>query len=133
MTTRRAVVAGFAGLGAALFAPLEAFAATWILLGQRTVNLLYDHDTIWVGAGAGLFTTIRLRVTGATVFMRSLTVTFANGQTIDIPIRFTFLPGSYSRNIDLPGPARFIRRIDFTYNRFPVGGSAVVSVWGRHV
>jgi hypothetical protein len=33
------------------------------------VSLLADHDTIRVGAGVGLFTHVRLRVTGNTVFI----------------------------------------------------------------
>ena len=41
-----------------------------------------------------------------------------------------FLPGTSSRVIGLPGAARFIRRIDMTYRRLPVGGSAVVTVQG---
>ena len=43
---------------------------------------------------------------------------------------FMFLPGSASRVIDLPGVARLIRRVDMTYTRLPVGGTAVVTVEG---
>jgi hypothetical protein len=79
---------------------------------------------------SGLFTKIRVSVTGNAVFMRDLHVTFANGTGADLPVRFLFLPGTSSRIIDLPGMARLIRRIDMTYRRVPLGGTAVVKVQG---
>ncbi|MEO6636363.1 MAG: hypothetical protein ABIN41_12260, partial [Devosia sp.] len=99
MLNRRTLLAGVAGLGAALLAPLEASAASWVNLGSRNVNLLLDHDTISVGAGVGLFTRIRLKVTGNTVFIDSMKVVFANGASHTVSLRFMFLPGTYSRNI----------------------------------
>ena len=53
MLTRRMLLAGLFATATAL-APVQAFAASWVNLGSRTVNLFYDHDTIRVGAGAGL-------------------------------------------------------------------------------
>jgi hypothetical protein len=128
MFTRRLFLAGL--VSAAMLAPLQAEAASWVNLGSRTVNLFYDHDTIRVGASAGLYTRIRLRVTGNTVFIRDMHITFANGSTYDVPLRFMFLPGTASRNIDLPGAARFIRRVDFRYSKLPGGGTAVVTLQG---
>jgi hypothetical protein len=129
MLTRRSLLAG-AFAAAAMLMPLGAQAALWVNLGSRTVNLFYDHDTIHVGAGAGLYTRVRVKVTGNTVFIRDMHITFANGSHYDVPLRFMFLPGTASRNIDLPGAARFIRRVDFTYNKLPGGGTAVVTLQG---
>lgn len=128
MLTRRLLIAGL--VSAAILAPLEAQAASWVTLGSRTVSLFRDHDTIRVGLSGGLFTKIRMSVTGNAIFMQDLHVTFGNGTSTDVPVRFLFLPGSSSRVIDLPGAARFIRRIDMTYRRIPLGGSAVVTVQG---
>ena len=128
LTRRKLIVAAFAA--AAVLLPIEAYAASWVTLGSRTVNLFHDHDTIHVGMMSGLFSKIRLKVTGNAVFMHDLHVTFASGAAADIPVRFMFLPGSASRVIDLPGTARLIRRIDMTYGRLPVGGTAVVTVEG---
>lgn len=128
MLSRRSLMAG--ALAAAALLPMQAIAASWVNLGSRTVNLLYDHDTIHVGAGTGLYTRVRIRVTGNTVFMRNMHITFANGSHYDVPLRFMFLPGTASRNIDLPGAARFIRRVDFTYSKLPGGGTAVVTLQG---
>ena len=129
MLTRRLVLAGLIATITAL-APLEAYAASWVTLGTRSVSLFRDHDTIRVGMMSGLFTKIRVSVTGNAVFMRDLHVTFANGTGADLPVRFLFLPGTSSRIIDLPGAARLIRRIDMTYRRIPLGGTAVVRVQG---
>jgi len=82
------------------------------------------------GAAGSSYVTIPLKVTGNTVFMRDLHVTFSSGAGYDVPIRFLFLPGSSSRIIDLPGAARFIRRVDMTYSKLPGGGTAVVTLLG---
>lgn len=128
MLTRRLLIAGL--VSAAILAPLQAEAASWVTLGTRTVSLFRDHDTIRVGMMSGLFSKIRLSVTGNAVFMQDLHVTFATGRSVDLPVRVLFLPGTSSRVIDLPGAARLIRRIDMTYRRMPLGGSATVKVQG---
>ncbi|MEQ1901643.1 MAG: hypothetical protein ABL866_13030 [Devosia sp.] len=131
MLNRRTVLAGAAALVAAAVMPFEAIAATWVNLGSRTVNLLTDHDAISVGAGAGLYTSVRLYVTGNTVFIDSLKITFSNGSTYDVALRYLFLPASASRVIDLPGAARHIRRVDLVYRKLIGGGTAVVTLQGR--
>lgn len=129
MLTRRKLLA--AALAAAVvLSPLDAYAASWVTLGSRTVSLFHDHDTIRVGATSGLFTKIRLKVSGNAVFMRDLHVTFASGAGVDVPVRFMFLPGTQSRIINLPGAARLIRRVDMTYSRLPAGGTATVTLLG---
>ena len=128
---RRTLLAGFAAAGAAALVPAQAFAATWISLGSKTVSLLADHDTIFVGAGAGLFTDVRLQVTGNTVFIHSMKITFSSGATHNVNLRFAFLPGTSSRTINLPGPARLIRKVDLVYSKLIGGGTAVVSLQGR--
>jgi hypothetical protein len=130
---RRTLLAGFAAAGAAALLPIEAFAATWVNLGSKTVSLLADHDTIRVGAGAGLFTDIRLKVAGNTVFIHSMKVTFSSGATHNVNLRFAFLPGSSSRTINLPGPARLIRKVDLVYSKLIGGGTAVVTLQGRKI
>jgi hypothetical protein len=129
MLTRRSLIAGLLVAAVAL-APIQANAASWVTLGTRTVNLFNDHDTIRVGLTSGVFSKIRLSVSGNAVFLRDLHVTFGNGTSTDVPVRFMFLPGTSTRVIDLPGAARFIRRIDMTYNRLPIGGRATVTVQG---
>jgi hypothetical protein len=128
---RRTLLAGFAAAGAAALLPAQAFAATWVNLGSKTVSLLADHDTIFVGAGAGLFTDVRLHVAGNAVFMHSMVITFSSGATHSVNLRFAFLPGTASRVINLPGPARLIRKVDLVYSKLIGGGTAVVTLQGR--
>lgn len=133
MLSRRSLLAGLAAGLVAAVAPAVAWAATWVTLGSRTVNLLYDHDTIRVGAGAGLYTDIRIVVNGNTVFVQDLHITFSNGSSYDVPIRFLFLPGTASRVINLPGAVRRIRKVDMTYTKLLGGGTAVVTLQGRKI
>src|SRR5689334_18825786 len=93
MLTRRSLLAG-AFAAAALLVPIEAQAASWVTLGSRAVNLFFDHGTIRVGDGAGLFKRLRLQVSGNTVFIRDMHVTFASGTGYDVPLRFMFRPGT---------------------------------------
>ena len=88
---------------AVALAPLQALAASWVALGSRTGHFFVDHDSIHVGLSGGLFTKLRLKVTGNAVFMEDLHVTFGSGTSTDVPLRF--LPGTTSRVIDLPGAA----------------------------
>jgi len=128
---RRTLLAGFAAAGASALLPAQAFAATWVDLGSKTVSLLADHDTIVVGAGAGLFTDVRLKVSGNTVFIHSMKVTFSSGATHNVNLRFAFLPGTSSRVISLPGAARLIRKVDLVYSKLIGGGTAKVTLQGR--
>ena len=97
MLSRRKLIVGALAAAVAL-APLQAYAASWVTLGSRTVNLFYDHDSIHVGLTSGLFTKIRLKVTGNAVFMRDLHVTFASGAGADIPVRFMFCRAACCRS-----------------------------------
>jgi hypothetical protein len=128
---RRFLFAGAAAAVATALIPAQALAATWVNLGSRTVNLLADHDTINVGAGVGLFTDVRLKVTGNTVFIHSMKITFSSGATHNVDLRFLFLPGTSSRTINLPGAARLIRKVDLVYSKLLGGGTATVTLQGR--
>lgn len=119
-------------LGAALLLASECLAATWELLGTRTVRLIGDRDVIVVTALRGTFTHIQLRVSGNAIFMNDLEVTFSNGQKIDVPVRFLIPDGGQTRAINLPGIRRFIRTIELRYRSVPnSNGRATVEVWGR--
>jgi len=113
--------------------PAEAHAMRngYIYLGERFVNGGYDHDVIHVGRADGRFTSIMLVVENAPVEMFDVDVTFGNGERYRIPTRLVFGPESTTRQIGLPGGARFIRRVDFRYGNLPGGGQAKVELWAR--
>ena len=106
-------------------------AADWELLGTRRVSFTAEHDAIDVGARAGAFTAIKMEVGGGDLVMYNIRVTFGNGGTWSPNTRVNFHQGSWSRTIDLPGPARVIRRIEFWYRSRLRRGNATVRVFGR--
>src|SRR5947199_9481565 len=107
--------------------------ADWDLSGPRGVNCTGDHDAIVVGARGGGFTAIKIEVAGGNLEMYNIKVTFGNGQSFSPETRIEFRQGSWSRTIDLPGPVRIVRRVDFWYRSRlrPVRGAATVRLFGR--
>jgi len=105
--------------------------AEWDLLGSRRVSFTLDHDAIVVGAREGAFTAIKIEVAGGNLEMYNILLTFGNGDTWSPNTRVQFQQGSSSRTIDLPGPARVIRRIDFWYRSRLRRGTATVRVFGQ--
>lgn len=107
----------------------------WELLGRREVDVFgVDKDVIPVTAKEGRWKRIRLHVTGNSVDLLDLDITFGNGDKKDVQVRDTLREGSYSRAIDLPGEARVIRSVGITWKvaRRQAGrGKATIAVWGK--
>lgn len=129
---RRSVIAGLALAATGSLFATRAEAATWYLLGTRRVNGLVDFDRINVGAGAGVFDKIRLKVTGNDLMIYDLDVRYGNGVRDDIPVRLLIPQGGTTRAIDLRHHDRFIRNVRFTYGKLPNGsGPTYVTLLGR--
>jgi hypothetical protein len=107
--------------------------ADWELLGTRRVSFTGDHDAIIIGAREGGFTALKIDVEGGDLEMYNIKVTFGNRQSFSPETRLLFRQGSWSRTIDLPGPVRIVRRVDFWYRSRlrPVRGAATVRLFGR--
>jgi hypothetical protein len=91
----------------------------WEHLGARPVDFRVDHDALLAG-GRGAFRAVRFDVEGGSLELFNVKITFRNGETFSPATRLLFNAGTMSRVIDLPGNARVIRRIDFSYRS--VGG-----------
>jgi hypothetical protein len=100
-------------------------------LGERIVNGGADHDAIHVGRRDGRFHEIMIVVQHAPIELSDLVVTFGNGERYEAHTRLVFGAESTSRNIDLPGGARIIQRVDFRYGNLVAGAQAKVELWGR--
>ena len=100
-------------------------------LGERLVNGGVDHDVIPVGRRDGRFHEIMIVVERAPIELFDLVVTFGNGERFEPRTRLVFGRDTTSRNIDLPGDARYIRRVDFRYGNLVAGAQAKVELWGR--
>ncbi|MCC6575546.1 MAG: hypothetical protein IT462_17340 [Planctomycetes bacterium] len=105
----------------------------WTRLGERTVNYGRgaDHDTIMVTARDGRFKRIMLKVEGSALELYDVEVTFGDGEKWSPNTRLVFAKNTTSRSIDLPGEARFIRKVEFKYDNLPRGGRAQMELWGK--
>ncbi len=104
----------------------------WVFLGERLVNDRLDRDVIAVTAERGEFTSLQIRVKGASVDFYKVIVVFGNGRTQEVELRNTIRAGGSSRVIDLRGDDRVIRQIEFLYDANTIRGrKAMVRVFGR--
>jgi hypothetical protein len=113
--------------------PAEAHAMRngFVFLGERTVNGGVDHDVIHVGRQDGKFRELMIVVERAPVEIFDMVVTLGNNERFEPRTRLVFGRDTTSRNIDLPGDARFIKRVDFRYGNLVAGAQAKVELWGR--
>jgi len=103
---------------------------SWVLFGAQTVDFRGDRDVIPVGPEVGRFERIALRVLDNDIFLREITITYANGERDRKIIETEIRANSQTRGIDLKGD-RFIRDIELVYKSRPGGGKpAVVEVYG---
>jgi hypothetical protein len=103
----------------------------WTELGSKKVNRKVDKDVLHVGSNEGVFSKMKIEVTGGTVQMIRMIVTYGNGRMDEIPLRYLFTKDSESRVIDLRGGNRIIKKITFVYDRNNIAKKARVKVYGR--
>lgn len=104
----------------------------WTELGERVVDGPCDHDSIQLGSrSTNAYSQVRLVVEASDLELYDIVVTFADGTTYSPQTRLTFHEGDSTRQIDLPGTARAIRRVDFRYGNLPGGGRARLVLLGR--
>jgi hypothetical protein len=115
----------------AVLLPAAARADQWETLGSRRVDFRLDHDVIPVTAAEGVFTSLRFEVEAGDLEMFNVRVVFGDGSAFSPDTRLVFREGSRSRIIDLPGTARIIRRIEFSYRSTLRRGAATIVVLGR--
>jgi len=103
----------------------------WSKLGQRWVNGRADRDVIHVGAIDGRFGRIKLKAEHSALELYDVRVFFGDGTSFSPGTRLVFGQGSWSRDIDLPGGQRVIRRVEFRYGNLPGGGRAQLELWAH--
>jgi hypothetical protein len=103
----------------------------WELLGTRRVSFAADRDVVEVGAREGVFNALKIEVVDGDLEMFNVRVTFGDGSTWSPDTRLTFVQGSRSRTIDLPGAARVVRRVEFFYRSRLRRGRATIHIFGR--
>ncbi len=103
-----------------------------VLFGTQTVGFGVDRDVIPVGAEIGKFDKVRLRVLDNDIFIRSMKVVYANGESEEIAYNADVKKDSRTRWLNLKGD-RFIKEIQLVYNSRPnFKGRAYVEVYGQY-
>jgi hypothetical protein len=103
----------------------------WDKLGERWVQGGADHDSIHVGRDDGRFHVIKLKSEHSALELFDVVVTFGDGSTWSPDTRLVIAQGTWTRDIDLPGGDRAIKRVDFRYGNLPGGGKAQLELWAR--
>src|SRR5688572_5015297 len=103
----------------------------WDKLGERWVHGKADRDVIHVGRRDGRFTRLLLVVEHSALVLDDIVITFGDGSTWSPRTRLVFDEQTRSRVIDLPGEARFIRKITVRYGNLSGGGRAQIELWAR--
>lgn len=113
----------------------DAFARSndWERISRRLIPRQLINETILVGNELGRFTRLRLRAERGNLVVRSMRVTFDNGRRSDLlDGRRLRLRSGEQQTIDLPGNARFIRRIVLeTRTRRQSGRVAILDIQGQ--
>ncbi|MCA8912168.1 MAG: hypothetical protein KDB82_10715 [Planctomycetes bacterium] len=100
-------------------------------LGERKVDFGADKDTIEVTGKEGRYVSLMIGVEDGNLVMHDIKITFGNGDTHSPELRATFKEGERSRQIDLPGEARVIKKVEFKYKSKLRKGKATVLLFGK--
>lgn len=103
----------------------------WHKIGSRSVDFVRDHDE-FVVVGADRFASIQFRVSEASIQLISLEVFYESGDNQKIAVNSPVISGTASKNIDLNGGERSLKKIVFEYKTIPnqKEEKAMVEVWG---
>ncbi len=115
-----------------LVSSLFALGPNWKLLGKREVTFKVDKDVIPVGADQGTFKKIKLTVEKSGIRFFDMKIHFANGDIKDVKLRTVIPAGGETREIDLPGEKRNIKKVVFWYeSTLKNPKRAIVRLYGK--
>lgn len=103
----------------------------WDRLAERTISANGNDQALTVGTSQRTYDRLRLQVNGRTLVVRDVVVTMADGSTYRPESAFTFSASNAMHEIDLPGSAANVARIEFDASDLPSGQNAQLEVWGR--
>ncbi len=103
-----------------------------VLFGTQAVGFAVDRDVIRVGAEVGKFDKIRMRVLDNDIFINSIKVIYANGESQELAYNADAKKDTKTKWFDLKGD-RFIKEIQLVYRARPnFRGQAYVEVYGQY-
>jgi hypothetical protein len=103
----------------------------WHKIAETTVAFVKDRDEVVV-LGADRFAAIKFKVTDAPIHLMDLTLYYEDDTKQDINVNFPIKPKGESREIDLDGKERSIKKIVFVYKTVSEykEEKAHVEIWG---
>lgn len=106
----------------------------WILLGaQRADMFSNDRDVFQVGRQLGAFRQIKVRAAKHAVTLQGMRITYASGESEEVPVPRDLSGGEETPPIQLRGRERFIESIEMRYRSKPnLKGDATVEIYGMH-
>jgi len=106
--------------------------AGWVKLGERKVDFKGDHDVIEVGREEGKFTQLRVRCVQGDLEMYKMRIFFMHDDHPFTPdTKVHFHEGERTHSIDLPGDARTIKKVEFSYRSDSRHEPAVIELLGK--
>ena len=103
----------------------------WTDLGNVAVSAQAQASTIAVGTGTA-YPTFRFGVASSQIELSNIVFVFDNGQRYSPNTRHFIRNGGRSQNLDLPGGARVIRTVEFSYKGIDSAvGRATVHLYGH--
>ena len=103
----------------------------WHKIGETTVDFKKERDEIAV-LGADRFSAIKFKVLDESIDLISAEVIYESGDPQNININIHVKSPDYSRQIDLNGTERAIKKIVFVYKTLPnmAEKKAHLEIWG---
>jgi hypothetical protein len=103
----------------------------WHKIAETTADLKADKDEVMV-VGKDHFKSIKLKVTDVPVEIRDLTVYYENDTKQDVSVRHLLNAGDETREIDLDGKDRAIKKIVLMYKTVPNSDKdkSHIEIWG---
>jgi hypothetical protein len=129
---RRSLIVAAAVLAGMLILPLlSARAAEWVELASYKVDYKKDREVIEIGKSEGRFTKVRLEVKKGDMILDKLKFTFGDGETFEPDTKVEFKEGSSTRDIDLPGSGRIIKKVEFVCKSEHKHDPATLILYGK--
>ncbi len=134
---RIAMILAFAGAGLAGVATAQtpkvivSDKTGWHKIGETTVDFTKEKDEIVV-LGADSFAKIKIKVVGETIDLVSAEVVYESGENQMVAINLPVKDAGYSREIDLKGGERDLKKIVLVYKTVENSSNkkANVEIWG---
>lgn len=103
----------------------------WHKIVETTADLKADYDEVAV-IGADHYKAIKLKVTDSDLEIMDIKVMYENETTQDIEVRKLIKEGESTREIDLDGKDRAIKKIRLSYKTAPNAShdKAHLEIWG---